>query len=419
MPSSLTALAVFEAATDRGLRFHLGIGAQAEGLHVGGMALAQLSYSWGLRYRNRDGRAGIGGMPDWYLDYFMVDPILEADGCLYTDPSSIGRLKIICVGEPDPIDKDTIVHRDGRRFPVGLHVWIDKTDGTLMTEDRQILAKPDEQTAKLAIVVQQLVEVVRRREQKTGKPCFLKGGILHAVSDASLASMVAYDEHGGGASLLGYELARMIFCDAEPLAGGVPSPLSLLGKGLRGPRSVAGDKVRDVIEHNRPAATPTAPSAPAKPSPGTAATKAEAASEAASLLTDPSRKHIFKGEVRPKQADSVGWHLESSGDKDKGTYVIGGTRSPSDAHGVYEGNVMIEGVQKKARSTFFPKDWTEKQVESAIEEAYKARKPEPKSGVYRGTLSDGMKVELRLDGKGRIESAYPVYSGPPYRRTSK
>ena len=80
MPSSLTALAVFEAATDRGLRFHLGIGAQAEGLHVGGIALAQLSYSWGLRYRNRDGRAGIGGMPDWYLDYFMV--------CLlYTSPS--------------------------------------------------------------------------------------------------------------------------------------------------------------------------------------------------------------------------------------------------------------------------------------------------------------------------------------------
>ena len=59
-----------------------------------------------------------------------------------------------------------------------------------MTDDRQILAKPDEQTAKLAIVVQQLVEVVRRREQKSGKPCFLKGGILHAVSDASLARCV-------------------------------------------------------------------------------------------------------------------------------------------------------------------------------------------------------------------------------------
>ena len=86
IPSSLTALAVFEAATDRGLRFHLGLGVASEGRFVGSVALAQLSYSWGLRYRTRDGRAGIGGMPDWYLDYFMVDPILEADGCIYTDP---------------------------------------------------------------------------------------------------------------------------------------------------------------------------------------------------------------------------------------------------------------------------------------------------------------------------------------------
>jgi hypothetical protein len=266
MSSSLTALAVFEAATDRGLRFHLGLGVASEGRFVGSVALAQLSYSWGLRYRTRDGRAGIGGMPDWYLDYFMVDPILEADGCIYTDPSSIGRLKIICVGTPDLLDASTIVHNDGHRFPVGLHVWIDKTDGTLMTEDRQILAKPDAKTAQLAIVVQQLAEVVKRREQKTGKPCFLQGGVLHTVSDASLAAMVALDDQGSGASLLGYELARMIFCDAEPLAGGLP-PLPF-GKGLRGGRSVAGEKVRDIIEHDRPAAPPNTPSAPAKPAPG-------------------------------------------------------------------------------------------------------------------------------------------------------
>ena len=106
-------------------------------------------------------------------------------------------------------------------------------------------------------------------------------------------------------------------------------------------------------------------------------------------------------------------------DKAKGTYIVEGTRSPLDEHGVYAGNVMVEGVKKDRRSTFFPKDWTEKQVESAIEEAYKARKPEPKSGVFRGTLPDGMEIELRLDGKRRVESAYPVYSGPLYRRTPK
>ena len=254
-----------------------------------------------------------------------------------------------------------------------------------------------------------------RDRQKTGKPCFLKGGILHAVSDASLASMVAYDEHGGGAALLGYELARMIFCDAEPLAGGVPSPLSLLGKGLRGPNSLAGDKVRDVIEHDRPAATPTAPSAPAKPSPGTAATKAEAASEAASLLTDKGRGHIFHGEVNPKDGVARGWHYEPSGDKAKGTYVVEGTKSPPDSHGVYEGNVMIDGVKKDRRSTFFPKDWTEKQVESAIEEAYKSRKPDREPGIYTGQTSSGVEVEMQLTNKGQIHTAYPLYKGPKYK----
>jgi len=432
VPSSLTALAVFEAATDRGLRFHLGLGVASEGRFVGSVALAHLSYSWGLRYRTKDSRAGIGGMPDWYLDWFMVDPILEADGCIYTDPSSIGRLKIICVGTPDLLDASTIVHNDGRRFPVGLHVWIDNTDGTLMTEDRQILAKPDAKTAQLAIVVQQLAEIVKRKEKQTGKPCFLQGGILHSVSDASLATMVAYDDQGSGASLLGYELARMIFCDAEPLAGGLP-PLPF-GKGLRGPRSEAGKQIRDLIEHERPAASPAAPSAPAKPAPSAAtnsppqsapgaaskaATSAEATSEAASLLTDKGRGHIFHGDVDSTSGKSTGWHYEPSGDKAQGTYVVEGTRSPPDQHGVYSGNVAIDGVKKGARSSFFPKAWTEKQVEAAIEEAYKARKPEPQSGVYRGTLPDGMKVELRLDGKGRIESAYPVYTGPPYRRTPK
>ena len=426
--ASTTALAVFEAATDRGLRFQLGFGAQTEGYRASGLALAQFSYSWGLRYRTGDGRAGIGGMPDWYLDYFMVDPILEADGCIYTDPSSIGRLKIICIGEPDPIDASTIIHRDGRRFPVGLHVWIDKTDGTLMTAEREILARPDEKTAKLAIVVQQLVEVVRRREQKSGKPCFLRGGILHAVSDASLASMVAFDDHGSGASLLGYELARMILCDSEPLASGVPPPLSLLGKGLGGPRSIAGGKVRDIIEHEKPV-VPAKPSPDAKPAPPpvppaaavpSAAAKTEtAAKDASSVLSDKNRKHIFEGEVNPKREKASGWHYEPTGSKERGTYVIEETRSPPDAHGVYESNVVIEGVKKDRRSTFFPKDWTKKQVETAIDDAYRNRKPEPRSGEFRGTTASGMDITLRLDGKGKPESAYPVYEGPKYRGPKK
>ena len=76
---------------------------------------------------------------------------------------------------------------------------------------------------------------------------------------------------------------------------------------------------------------------------------------------------------------------------------------------------MIEGVKKKDRSTFFPKDWTEKQVESAIEEAYKNRSPRQRGGEYRGSTTGGMDITLRLDGKGNLESAYPVYKGPKYQ----
>ena len=399
-----TALAVFEAATDRGLRFQLGFGAQTEGVRASGVALAQFSYSWGLRYRTGDGRAGRLGMPDWYLDYFMVDPVLEADGCIYTDPSSIGRLKILCIGEPDPIDASTIIHRDGRRFPVGLHVWIDKTDGTLMTADREILARPDEKTARLAMVVQQLVEVVRRREQKTGKPCFLRGGILHAISDPSLAAMVAYDDQGGGASLLGYELARMIFCDAEPLAGGLP--LLPFGKGPRAASGAARQKVGELIEHEKPAALPA-----------TSTTKAAGtATEAASILTEQSRKHLFEGEISKKRGNATGWHYEPTGNKEKGTYVIEGTRSPPDEHGVYAANVVIEGNAKRDRSTFFPKDWSPAQVESAIREAEQKKVPTDRPNRYRGMTSSGVEIEMEPGPKGTI---FPVYKGPKYEGPKK
>jgi hypothetical protein len=36
-------------------------------------------------------------------------------------------------------------------------------------------------------------------------------------------------------------------------------------------------------------------------------------------------------------------------------------------YGVYEANVVIEGILKKGRSSFFPKDWTQEQVEKAIQ----------------------------------------------------
>ena len=263
--ATTTALAVFEAATDRGLRFQLGFGAQTEGYRASGLALAQFSYSWGLRYRTGDGRAGIGGMPDWYLDYFggrshprsrrlhlyRPEQHRTAEDHLHRRARSHRR-------------ESTIIHRDGRRFPVGLHVdRQDRRDADDGGSGNPCAA--DERRPSWRLSSSSSSRRCSGANKKSGKPCFLRGGILHAVSDASLASMVAFDDHGSGASLLGCELARMIFCDSEPLASGAVAAVAPRQRAWAD-RSIAGGKVRDIIEHEKPV-VPTKPSPDAKPAP--------------------------------------------------------------------------------------------------------------------------------------------------------
>jgi hypothetical protein len=105
----------------------------------------------------------------------------------------------------------------------------------------------------------------------------------------------------------------------------------------------------------------------------------QSASEAAYVpkasFHDKTRSHILHGEVDPKTGKSHGWHYEPTGDASKGTKVIEGTRSAPDADGITEANAEIHGVAKKARSSFFPKEWTPERVEREVMEAYQARWP--------------------------------------------
>ncbi len=80
-------------------------------------------------------------------------------------------------------------------------------------------------------------------------------------------------------------------------------------------------------------------------------------------------------------------------------------------HGAYEANVMIEGVKKNAKSSFFPRHWTTSQVEAAIDEAYQGRAPAPRPGRFRGKVAHGMVIEMDVDSKGQIQTAYPIYQG--------
>jgi len=88
--------------------------------------------------------------------------------------------------------------------------------------------------------------------------------------------------------------------------------------------------------------------------------------------------------------------------------VIEGTRTAPDEHGVYAANVMIEGIKKNARSTFFPKHWSQEQVEQAILEAYENRKPYPTNPGYFSGIGGGVEIEMQLKADGRIHTAYPL-----------
>ena len=71
--------------------------------------------------------------------------------------------------------------------------------------------------------------------------------------------------------------------------------------------------------------------------------------------------------------------------------------------------MIIGGVKKDARSSFFPKDWNNAKIEKSIQEAFHNKTPGEKPGRYVGTTQDGMKIEMIVTKKHGIETAYPIY----------
>ena len=69
---------------------------------------------------------------------------------------------------------------------------------------------------------------------------------------------------------------------------------------------------------------------------------------------------------------------------------------------------MIENIEKKDHSSFFPKDWTPEHVEKAILEAY-ANRQQIVPGRVEGYSSEGIKILIWIDAKGQITTAYPLY----------
>lgn len=81
--------------------------------------------------------------------------------------------------------------------------------------------------------------------------------------------------------------------------------------------------------------------------------------------TSNALNHIFEGEIIKGQA--VVFHYEGMPNS-KGKII--GNVDPPNKYGVYRANIEVDGILKKAKTTFFPKDWTPQQVIDEINIAF-------------------------------------------------
>ncbi len=118
-------------------------------------------------------------------------------------------------------------------------------------------------------------------------------------------------------------------------------------------------------------------------------------------------EHIFMGSLSSKGKAS-GYHYD--GIEDSPGEIIEGTKSKPDEFGVYTGKVKVDGVKKSGNngySSFYPEDMSPQEVIDAINQAYDNRK-KLSGDLYAGLTDEGMEIDMALDKKNRIITAYPV-----------
>ena len=127
------------------------------------------------------------------------------------------------------------------------------------------------------------------------------------------------------------------------------------------------------------------------------------------IFSSTAIEHIFLGTVNSSKKGS-GYHydmIENSPGK-----IVDGTRSEEDANGIYTANVEVNGYAKSSYSSFYPDSWTPQQVVDAIAEArLEALKTGEKRGNYYVGHSSGVRIEMYLDSKNKVVTAYPVFNG--------
>ncbi|MGY3779437.1 EndoU domain-containing protein [Isobaculum melis] len=115
--------------------------------------------------------------------------------------------------------------------------------------------------------------------------------------------------------------------------------------------------------------------------------------------------HIFEGDINRK-GKAVGFHYEGEKIKTVRGETIEGTVSQPNKEGVYHGKVKIDDITKNGFSTFFPKEWTAQEVVDQINQAYE-NKTFVTGNTYVGVAASGIKIEMYLNQKDQIISAFP------------
>ncbi|MGI9421098.1 MAG: EndoU domain-containing protein [Geminicoccaceae bacterium] len=125
--------------------------------------------------------------------------------------------------------------------------------------------------------------------------------------------------------------------------------------------------------------------------------------------------HILDGEINIK-GKAVGYHHRPGGNDALDARLTEQLTDP-DANGVYEGRVEVydpdkgEWIPKKSKSTFFPDHLSAKQVEDAIDNAWRNRTSfDPTTGRFEGPSGH----DFDITGYARdaeIKTARPIYEG--------
>ena len=119
-------------------------------------------------------------------------------------------------------------------------------------------------------------------------------------------------------------------------------------------------------------------------------------------------EHIFMGTVNSNGKGS-GYHYDMI--KDSTGKIVERKRYKTDKNGCYTAYVEVDGHEKEHYSTFYPDEWTPQQVVDAIVAARRDAldNNRHKNDTYIGYYN-GIEIDMYLDSKNRVVSAYPIYS---------